>query len=112
MTLKNATPLGLSCAALALALAFHPTSSPAAQTAAATPPSGAQVYATHCAACHGASLQNGGAPALKRPDIASQKRADLLDTIKSSMPMDNPGSLTDPEYQAVTDFILAQNKTK
>lgn len=60
---------------------------------------GAQVYADHCAMCHGDGL--GGvesAPALTGPGFYATWEGEtvnaLFERIRMSMPQDNPGSLT------------------
>jgi len=108
---------GLVVAAASIALLGGGLDAVAAQStpapaAAATPASidAAALYKSHCAACHGDKLQGGGGPALISPAIAGQDAADLNSTIKQTMPLTNPGSLSDAEAAALTGFIVAQNK--
>jgi mono/diheme cytochrome c family protein len=112
---------GLAVAAASIALlgggldsvAAQSTPAPAATAtpqATATSVDAAAVYKSHCAACHGDKLQGGGGPALISPGVAGQSTADLSSTIKETMPLTNPGSLSDAEVAALTGYIVAQNK--
>jgi polar amino acid transport system substrate-binding protein len=76
---------------------------------------GAQVYASSCAACHGAALEGVAAPALKGAPFGEMATAQsltagaLLDVIANTMPQSDPGSLKPEDYAAVTAYILQQN---
>ena len=76
---------------------------------------GQKVYATACAACHGANLEGAAGPALaatqfKRGWIESGRTvANFYDVTSSQMPSNAPGSLTKEQYLAVTAFVLAKN---
>ena len=67
---------------------------------------GEKVYASQCAGCHGDNLLGGEAPALTGPLFASNWEgvplSDLLDRIRITMPLDNPGMLS---RQDVADII-------
>jgi len=71
-------------------------------------------FAAHCANCHGASLGGTGeAPALAGPQFLSDfdglTLGDLFDRIRTTMPQDNPGSLTRDQYADILAFILKAN---
>jgi mono/diheme cytochrome c family protein len=93
-----------------------------------TPAAGARIYATQCAACHGAELQGvpvpGRAPfpALVGGEgtLASEHpkktvgsywpyATTLFDYIRRTMPFNRPQSLSNDQVYAVTAFILARN---
>ncbi len=71
---------------------------------------GAEVYAAHCAVCHGANLEGGAGPTLNEPGLHNRYATalDLYESVKITMPLggDGPGSLTDAEYLAAVAFIL------
>jgi len=71
-------------------------------------------FAAHCANCHGASLGGTGeAPALAGPqflsDFDSLSLGDLFDRIRTTMPQDNPASLTRDQYADILAFLLKAN---
>lgn len=73
----------------------------------------AQLYSSHCAACHGATLAGGGfGPTLQgaefRSKWADQPQA-LLAYTRSRMPPAEPGSLSTEEYSRVVDYMLRVN---
>jgi len=82
---------------------------------------GASVYATHCAACHGASgeggignrLVGGEPPAAMGTSktIANHwpYATTVFDNIRRSMPFEAPRSLSNDNYYAVVAWIFAQN---
>jgi mono/diheme cytochrome c family protein len=89
-----------AAAILTASIAGYKISSPAAaRTQATTPPSASALYATHCAACHGANMKGGAGPALKSSDIADRDPADLETTIRTTMPLTTPGSLSAAEIR-------------
>lgn len=67
---------------------------------------GQKVYTAECGRCHGDNLLGGEAPALTGPLFASNWEgvplSDLLDRIRVTMPLDNPGMLS---RQDVVDII-------
>ena len=77
---------------------------------------GAKVYKAQCAACHGAKLNNGGAPKLAGPDFMKKWSAPTLDDfyfiMHTTMPQTKPGSLTEKEALNVLAYILQQNSFK
>lgn len=78
---------------------------------------GAKVWSDSCAVCHGDKGQGKkksppvvGKKAIKAMKKAKAKSAaDLYGFIKAKMPKDDPGSLTDEQYLAVTAWVLKQN---
>lgn len=74
---------------------------------------GQQVFFQVCAACHGEDgqgLPEGGPAIIAAPSLAFYATAaDLFDTIRRTMPEDNPGSLSEQEYWDVVAYILAQS---
>jgi S-disulfanyl-L-cysteine oxidoreductase SoxD len=75
---------------------------------------GADGYGQHCAACHGASLTGTGeAPALEGAQFVSdfngETVGDLFDRIRTSMPQDNPASLSRDQYADILAFLLKAN---
>lgn len=76
---------------------------------------GQALYATHCAACHGAALEGGIAAPLSgsvfritwsRPNVTVD---DLHFIISTTMPQLRGGTLSETEYLNVLAFILQQN---
>ena len=86
------------------------TAAPVLGTDASQVQSGAEVYAAHCAICHGANLEGGAGPTLNEPGLHNRYATalDLYENVKITMPLggDGPGSLADAEYLAVVAFIL------
>ena len=75
---------------------------------------GATVYGTACAGCHLPDLRGSAeAPELAGPSFrggwGSQPVGVLLDYTRRSMPVSDPGSLTQDEYAAVVAFIMQEN---
>lgn len=76
---------------------------------------GASVYAAQCAVCHGTNLQGGSGPALTgsafRTSINSSFRdaGSLLNFIRTQMPLNAPGSLSQADYLSVTAYVLSRN---
>jgi mono/diheme cytochrome c family protein len=73
--------------------------------------SGAQVSAAECARCHGDTLTGGeAAPALAgyvfNATWEGVPLSDLFDRIRTSMPADNPGSLSRRQTADVLAFML------
>src|SRR5690349_12009816 len=71
-------------------------------------------FIMHCASCHGANLGGTGeAPALAGPQFLSDfdglSLGDLFDRIRTTMPQDNPGSLTRDGYADILAFLLKSN---
>ncbi len=87
---------------------------PAVSGFAAQAESGAEAYATNCAACHGANLEGttlgpilSGNAFLQR--WATQTPALLLGNIQANMPPGGNDNLTDDDYIDITAHILATN---
>ncbi len=75
---------------------------------------GAEGFGGHCAGCHGATLGGTGeAPALVGArflsDFNGLTLGDLFDRIRTSMPQDNPGSLSRETYADILAYILKSN---
>src|SRR5215208_2700862 len=68
-------------------------------------------YAANCASCHGDDLR--GVPALAGPDFiggwSTRSTRDLFNTIRSSMPSDRPGALSEETYLNIVAHILQVN---
>jgi alcohol dehydrogenase (cytochrome c) len=74
---------------------------------------GATVYTQYCAQCHGANLQGeAGTPLMGRTFLQAYgagTAAQLYDFLSRQMPLNAPGSLSQPQYLDVTAFILERN---
>jgi mono/diheme cytochrome c family protein len=73
---------------------------------------GQNIYVRHCSFCHGDKGQGGSASALIGTNIGLNKHSNaegLLNNIKSTMPINSPGSLSHEEYLQVTAYLLLQN---
>ena len=75
---------------------------------------GRLAYDAACAVCHGPNLDDGplGAPLKGVAFIdkyGGQSAAVLFDTLRTTMPTANPGSLDAETYAALTAFILGEN---
>ncbi len=82
---------------------------------------GASVYATHCAACHGANGEGGIGNRLvggEPPTAMGTSKTianhwpyatTVFDNIRRSMPFEAPRSLSNDDYYAVVAWIFAQN---
>jgi S-disulfanyl-L-cysteine oxidoreductase SoxD len=75
---------------------------------------GKAVYANHCAKCHGDDLEGhdevpelGGAHFMA--DWEDQSVADLVQRIRSTMPLDNPGTLSGVRTTDVVAYLMQQN---
>ncbi len=76
---------------------------------------GKQVYSTHCALCHGTNLLGKAGPPLGGSQFASSLQfskmsaQQLFDYMKTHMPANAPGSLSDQQYLDTLAYILSQN---
>src|SRR5580693_3144394 len=75
---------------------------------------GQAAYKKNCARCHGANVDDGEfGPPLRGGSFAEhwaeQPVAGLFTKIKSSMPPDAPGSLSDGTYTDVIAYLLSEN---
>lgn len=75
---------------------------------------GAEIYAQKCSQCHGVQLGGTGeAPGLVGGEFVSHydelSLGDLYDRLRTTMPMDNPESLSREEYAAVLAYVLKFN---
>jgi mono/diheme cytochrome c family protein len=71
-------------------------------------------FIAHCASCHGADMGGTGeAPALLGPrflsDFDGLSLGDLFDRIRTTMPQDNPGSLTREQAADILAYLLKAN---
>ena len=76
---------------------------------------GKGVYLEECAKCHGENLGGGeSAPGLVGTEFLQKwngKTAnDLFETIRKTMPSDDPGNLSRRQYADITAFILNTNE--
>jgi mono/diheme cytochrome c family protein len=76
---------------------------------------GKAVYASSCAGCHGGALEGSGQiPPLAGPEFLNdwkgQTLADLFDKMKTTMPANAPGKLSNDENIDLLAFLLAFNK--
>jgi alcohol dehydrogenase (cytochrome c) len=75
---------------------------------------GGEVYERECAACHRSDFQGSfEAPQLAGPNFlnnwAELSPAELFDRIKASMPIDQPGRLSDQAYVDIVAYLLGAN---
>jgi cytochrome c len=76
---------------------------------------GEVLYQSKCTTCHNTDLSGDGmAPALAGAGFAAhwagQPMADLFDTIHTTMPSDQPGSLTAQQAADLLAFFLSSNR--
>ena len=75
---------------------------------------GAGLYETSCAECHGPELEGGEtAPALAGPDFRwawnGRSGGELFESIRISMPEGRPRSMTRTQTASVLAFMLSEN---
>ena len=74
---------------------------------------GRAIYESRCAECHAADLTGGKGTPLKGPAFNGkwhdQPVRALYSKTRSTMPPDDPGSLSESEALAVTAYLLSQN---
>ncbi len=76
---------------------------------------GKEIYASACTGCHGETLEGSGQiPPLAGPEFLNdwkgQTLADLFDKMKTTMPADSPGKLTNEQNIDLLAFLLSFNK--
>lgn len=76
---------------------------------------GESSYQSHCASCHGASLEGTyDAPPLRGRDFAEDWNcaniADLFEKIQFTMPANRPGLLSDQQVAEILSYILKVNR--
>jgi len=74
---------------------------------------GAAVYKQSCGTCHGENLAGDIGPTLTGPFWSiweGRTAADLLKTIRTTMPADAPESLKPQEYADVVAYLFSVNK--
>jgi mono/diheme cytochrome c family protein len=74
---------------------------------------GASIYDDKCAKCHGSDGTGGDAPDLVGGGFAADwdglSVQQLFDRTRTSMPQDNPGSLSRDETASILSYILQKN---
>ena len=75
---------------------------------------GAAHYSERCAACHGATLNGTGeAPSLSGGEFVSHydqlSVADLFERVRTTMPQNDPGTLSRDQYAEIVAFLLKSN---
>jgi alcohol dehydrogenase (cytochrome c) len=74
---------------------------------------GASLFKQKCAVCHGANLQGGAGPALAGNQFFLRYKGKplsaLWSTIHTEMPLNAPGTLSQPQSLALVAFILQKN---
>jgi mono/diheme cytochrome c family protein len=90
-----------------------PDDAPPALYTAAQAKTGAGLFASQCAVCHGEQLQGLVGPALKGANFASAKSGfavgDIFTIVANNMPASAPGSLPPDTYVNVMAYLLQQN---
>ena len=76
---------------------------------------GKELYAASCLACHGENLEGSGpAKPLSGPDFAANwnglTMGAMLERVRTTMPMDKPGTLSRQQIADVLSFVLSINK--
>ncbi len=94
--------------------AGSPTAPPAAggTTAGQLADQGKTVFADRCAACHGQQGEGLTAPANIGPSANLGKYGTakgLYDYVRTTMPQDAPGSLSEDQYLAAVSYLLVEN---
>jgi len=90
-----------------------PTAAPAGGGLTEQVSQGEKVWSEACSMCHGDAGEGKGR---KNPAVIGRKAlasyatgADLLTYVKEKMPKDDPGSLSEGDYLAVTAWLLSKN---
>jgi mono/diheme cytochrome c family protein len=75
---------------------------------------GAALYKMQCVECHGAELEGVVGPPLAGPDFlsswAGKSMSDLAEKIRTTMPLNDPGTLTAPQSLDLVAYILQAGK--
>lgn len=71
----------------------------------------AGLYAAKCAVCHGANLEGVSGPPLNKADMGDRDPMALAAKIKTTMPLQAPGSLSDADANGLAHYILGRNRT-
>ena len=76
---------------------------------------GQKAYREECLKCHGENLMGGeNGPALAGADFLEQWNGQtvgsLYETIRKTMPSDNPGNLSTRQYADILAYMLSENK--
>ncbi len=76
---------------------------------------GRALYRERCAVCHGVEMDDGTAPPLKGPDFvrvwgrAERSLDDLFYILRTTMPRDGRGALSEDDYIDVLAYVLQRN---
>jgi len=76
---------------------------------------GKHVFDSNCSSCHGNNLQGASAPPIggstfmRKAKMLDWKVSDMRNLVVTSMPANNPGSLTKQQYADVLAYLLAVN---
>lgn len=110
MSHRLAVAAVLVCAG-ALFFSIHATRGATSAYTAAQASAGSTVYAQSCAQCHGTELQGQSGPTLHGASFShAYPSADsLYNFIRTQMPANAPGSLSETQYREVTAFLLERN---
>jgi mono/diheme cytochrome c family protein len=92
-------------AALLIAAAALPHPSFTAAQASAGEP----IYNGSCAQCHGVNLEGAAGPALAGPGAKGLQVNAVFTVMTTTMPINNPNSLTHDQYVSVMAYILKRN---
>lgn len=75
---------------------------------------GAELYAQHCALCHGPTLAGADGPPLAGVEFLGNWNgltvADVFDRIRTSMPLDDPGKLSRAQTADIVAHLLKVGK--
>ena len=76
---------------------------------------GQKAYREECLKCHGENLLGGeNGPAIAGSDFVAQWNGEsvgsLFETIRKTMPSDNPGNLSTRQYADLVAYVLSENK--
>jgi polar amino acid transport system substrate-binding protein len=88
---------------LAAAAAPRPSFTAAQATA------GEPIYNGSCAQCHGVNLEGAAGPALAGSAAKSLQVDAIFSVMTTTMPINNPGSLSHDQYVKVMAYILKRN---
>jgi mono/diheme cytochrome c family protein len=67
---------------------------------------GQELYRSNCTACHTTSILSGQTFQM---NWGGRSAFDLVDRLKTTMPLDNPGKLRQEEYVAIVAYLLRIN---
>ncbi|MGB6986102.1 MAG: cytochrome c, partial [Candidatus Aquilonibacter sp.] len=70
---------------------------------------GEPLYNGNCAQCHGVHLEGAAGPALAGSSAASLQVNAFFAVMTTTMPYNNPGTLTHDQYVQVMAYVLKRN---